>query len=343
MDEKKLTVGSLFSGIGGLELGLERTGGFRTIWHCEIEPYPSAILAERWPGVPNLGDITKVDWAEVIRPDVLCGGFPCQDISNAGKRAGIGGEKSGLWKHYLKAIGELRPRYVLAENVAALVNRGLDVVLADLAALRYDAEWDIISAASVGAPHLRERIFIVAYSDFCRPCRNNPESRTAGSSKRKPRTGCFESSNSSGEMAYDSRLRRLDLQPEQNRGQGRKPPLIEAAPSGRESEEIPHPAGQRLHLDLPTERQNPEKSKASLPDADRPRLQEAGAEQQAARASRDSWWETEPDVGRMVDGIPRGLDSFVWRERIKALGNAVIPQVAERVGRSILRREILLK
>lgn len=261
-----LTVGSLFSGIGGIELGLERTGGFRTIWHCEIEPYPSAILAERWPGIPNLGDITKVDWSKVEKPDVLCGGFPCQDISNAGKRAGIGGKKSGLWKEYLRAIRELRPRYVLIENVAALVNRGLDVVLADLASLRYDAEWEIISAADVGAPHKRERIFVVGYLDRKR--------------------GAFhpDSENSESQEVADCEKPRLQAERKQGvlrEAQGQEP------------------------------------------------------------ASVCGWWEVEPNVGRVVDGVPRGLDSYIWRERIKALGNAVVPQCAERVGRAILRRGAL--
>ena len=103
-----ITVGSLFSGIGGIELGLERTGGFKTIWNCEIDPYASAVLKKHWPDVPNLGDITKVDWDGVERPEMLCGGFPCQDISVAGKGKGIeGGYRSGLWFEYAKAIGQL--------------------------------------------------------------------------------------------------------------------------------------------------------------------------------------------------------------------------------------------
>ena len=161
---EKLTTGSLFSGIGGLEYGLERTGGFRTIWNCEIEAYPSAVLKKHWPDVPNLGDITKVDWSKVAPPDIICGGFPCQDISVAGKGRGIKeGTRSGLWLEYAKAIRELRPKYAVIENVAALTRRGLHIVLADLAEAGYDAEWHNISASAVGAWHRRERIFILAY------------------------------------------------------------------------------------------------------------------------------------------------------------------------------------
>jgi DNA (cytosine-5)-methyltransferase 1 len=161
----ELRIGSLFSGIGGIELGFERAGGFRTIWFVENEPYCQVVLKKHWPRVKVYGDITKIDWRNVERPDILTGGFPCQDISNAGKRKGIvAGERSALWKEYLKAICALRPKVALIENVAALAVRGLDVVLADLAEAGYDAEWFTLSAADVGAPHLRERLFIIAYS-----------------------------------------------------------------------------------------------------------------------------------------------------------------------------------
>jgi DNA (cytosine-5)-methyltransferase 1 len=155
-------IGSLFAGIGGFDLAASWMG-WETAWFSEIDPYASAVLAQHWPGVPNHGDITAIDFRAVEPVDLLCGGFPCQDISNAGKRAGIDGERSGLWSEYARAIGELRPRYVVVENVAALLGRGLERVLGDLAALGYDAEWEVLSAADVGAPHLRERLWIVAY------------------------------------------------------------------------------------------------------------------------------------------------------------------------------------
>lgn len=158
-----LTVGSLFSGIGGLDLGLERAG-MRVIWQCEIDPFCRAVLAKHWPGVPCYEDITAVDWQAVERPDVLCGGFPCQDISTAGQRAGIKvGTRSGLWYEYAKAIRILRPRFIIIENVAALLVRGLGIVLSDLAEGGYDAEWQVLPAAQFGAPHWRHRLFIIAY------------------------------------------------------------------------------------------------------------------------------------------------------------------------------------
>ena len=157
-----MRIGSLFAGIGGFDLAASWLG-WTTAWFSEIDPYASAVLQKHWPGVPNHGDITKIDFTQVEPVDMLCGGFPCQDISNAGKRAGIDGERSGLWREYARAIRELRPRYVVVENVAALSFRGLGRVLGDLAAIRYDAEWHVIPACSLGAPHERERCWIIAH------------------------------------------------------------------------------------------------------------------------------------------------------------------------------------
>lgn len=163
-----LKVLDLFSGIGGFSLGLERTGGFETVAFCEIEPYARAVLAKHWPDVPCYTDVRELTGerlaADGIGVDVICGGFPCQDISVAGEGAGLAGERSGLWREYARIIGEVRPRFVLVENVAALLSRGLGTVLGDLATLGYDAEWHCIPAAAVGAPHRRDRVWIVANS-----------------------------------------------------------------------------------------------------------------------------------------------------------------------------------
>jgi len=161
-----ITVGSLFSGVGGIDEGLRRTGRFCTIWFSEIEPYCCEVLKQRFPGVPNVGDITKVDWDGIERPDMLVGGFPCQDISVAGKGEGIReGTRSGLWFEFARAIRHLRPKLVLVENVPMLLNRGMGIVLGTLAEAGYDAEWFVLSASEVGACHKRERVFIIAYSD----------------------------------------------------------------------------------------------------------------------------------------------------------------------------------
>ena len=157
------TIGSLFSGIGGIELGLERAGGFKTVWFVENNIFCQEVLKKHWSEAKIYDDIKNVKWENVERPDILTGGFPCQDISNAGRREGISGKRSSLWKEYHKAICVLRPRVALIENVSALANRGLNVVLADLASCGYDAEWINLSASDVGAWHKRERLFIIAY------------------------------------------------------------------------------------------------------------------------------------------------------------------------------------
>ena len=171
----RLRVLDLFSGIGGFSLGLERTGGFETVAFCEIEEYPRKVLTKHWPKAPCYEDVTKLT-GDILRRDgisvdVITGGFPCQDISTAGKQAGMGeGTRSGLWSEIVRLIGELRPRYVIVENVANLLSgpsekRGgwFGRILGDLAECGYDAEWENIPAGAVGAPHLRERIWIIAY------------------------------------------------------------------------------------------------------------------------------------------------------------------------------------
>ena len=160
-----ISVGSLFSGIGGIELGLERSGGFKTIWFVENEPYCQAVLRKHWPKVPIYGDIKEINFRKLPHVDMLTGGFPCQDISIAGKGEGISGKRSGLWTEYARAIRKIRPRYALIENVPALLSRGIDTVLRDLAEAGYDAEWFTLCASDFGALHRRERIFIVAYPD----------------------------------------------------------------------------------------------------------------------------------------------------------------------------------
>lgn len=167
----KLSLLDLFSGIGGFSEGLERSGHFRTVAFAEPEVFPKRALAAEWPGVPIYDDVRDLS-AERLAADgirrinAICGGFPCQDISNAnaawGGQLGLDGERSGLWSHYARIIGEFRPDLVFVENSAALLGRGLERVLGDLAALGYDAEWHCIPASAVGAPHDRDRIWIVA-------------------------------------------------------------------------------------------------------------------------------------------------------------------------------------
>lgn len=156
-----LTVGSLCSGIGGLDLGLERAG-MVVRWQAETDPYCSRVLAEHWPGVPNHGDVTTIDWSTVDPVDVVCAGYLCQPFSDAGRRRGADDPRH-LWPFVHGAVRHLRPRFVVLENVAGHLRLGFDVVLADLAALGFHAEWSLVSACSVGASHMRRRLFVVAY------------------------------------------------------------------------------------------------------------------------------------------------------------------------------------
>lgn len=192
-----LTVGSLFSGIGGIDLGLERAG-MTVKWQCEIDPFCSQVLAKHWPAVPNLGDVTAVDWEGVERVDLICGGYPCQPFSYAGQRGGVDDERH-LWPYMRDALCSLRPRFVLIENVAGHLSLGFDRVLADLAGLGFDAEWEVVPACAVGASHSRARLFVVAYpagshvsGALSRRARKaardfgGPESRGSGSGESRP-------------------------------------------------------------------------------------------------------------------------------------------------------------
>lgn len=164
---KKLRVLDLFSGIGGFSLGLERTGGFETVAFCEIEHYPRRVLAKHWPKVPCYHDVRTLTADTLARDgiavDVICGGFPCQDVSQAGNGRGLAGERSGLWFEFQRLVRELQPKFIIVENVAALLDRGMGDVLGGLAAIGYDAEWHSIRASDAGVPQSRPRVWIIAY------------------------------------------------------------------------------------------------------------------------------------------------------------------------------------
>jgi DNA (cytosine-5)-methyltransferase 1 len=197
----KLRVLDLFSGIGGFSLGLERTGGFETVAFCEIEPFPRRVLAKHWPKVPIYDDVRTLTAerlaADGIAVDVICGGFPCQDISIAGAQGGLDAERSGLWSEIARLAGEIRPRLVIVENVANLLAGPSERpgwwfgrVLGDLAALGYDAEWHGIPASAVGAEHDRDRVWIVAHLDPMRELqpqgREQDQRRRAGDGVEAP-------------------------------------------------------------------------------------------------------------------------------------------------------------
>lgn len=163
----KLRVLDLFSGIGGFSLGLERTGGFETVAFCEIEEFPRNVIKKHWPKVPCYRDVRELTAERLatdgIAVDVICGGFPCQDLSTSGSGLGLDGERSGLWKEYFRLVCEIRPSFIIVENSPELLDGWLGQVVGPLAEIGYDSEWECIPASAVGAPHRRDRIWIIAY------------------------------------------------------------------------------------------------------------------------------------------------------------------------------------
>lgn len=171
----------LFSGIGGFALGAYRAGlRFDYHYFSEVDGYAIRVYQRRFPDAIGLGDIKNIKGADLPKADwIITGGFPCQDISIAGKGAGLAGERSGLWYEYARLIGELRPKFAIMENVGALSFRGLDAVLGSLAEIGYDAEWQDVRASDMGAPHKRKRLWIVAYPSSER-CKEQPHTFTNG-------------------------------------------------------------------------------------------------------------------------------------------------------------------
>ncbi len=192
-----MNVGSLFAGIGGFDLGFERAG-MRTVWQVEKDPYCRAVLARHFPDAERFEDVRDVGVHNLKPVHVLCAGFPCQPVSRVGLRLGTADER-WLWPEVARIAGELRPRFIVLENVPGLLTHGMGVVLGDLAALGYDAEWDCLSAAAFGAPHIRDRVWIVAY-----PSRDAEAGSEAPARSERERVG------PSGESVPDSGGARLE-------------------------------------------------------------------------------------------------------------------------------------
>jgi DNA (cytosine-5)-methyltransferase 1 len=266
--ESRMKIGSLFSGIGGFDLGLERAG-MQVVWQVENNPYCIKVLEKHWPHVKRYGDIREVDFTRVEPVDLICGGFPCQPVSCAGKREGDKDER-WLWPEFYRAICEAQPRWILVENVPGLLSaqdgRLFGGILRDLAASGYDAEWDLLPAAAFGAPHLRFRPFLVACPEgkpiragFC---------QDKQAEKRRGRSGDGHHTQNDSDTHGGGLSERNRIFPQREKAN----PTVEAF----------------------------------------------------------DWWTVEPDVGRVAHGIPARVD------RLKGLGNAIVPQVAEWLGRRIM-------
>jgi DNA (cytosine-5)-methyltransferase 1 len=284
---------SLFSGIGGIDLAA-RWAGIETVAFCEIEPFCQKVLSKHWPEVPIFDDVrelTAVTLRErgVSGVDIIAGGFPCQDISQAGHKAGIDGERSGLWSEIRRLTDDLRPRYVVVENVSALLIRGMGRVLGDLAASGYDAEWDCLPASAFGAPHRRDRLFLVAYPASGNDTRRKIFTRDkfqaffrgqAGASL----TGCV--------ICTD----------------------------------VAHPDGDGLE----------ENTRQQLLRTQADQLRVRGHHCPSCGAGVSMWDGTAPPLTNfcgMADGIPRRVD------RLRGLGNAVVPQVVYPIFEAIKRHD----
>lgn len=213
-----LTVFDLFSGIGGFTLGLEQTGGFKTIAFCEQDKTCKRVLEKHWPKIPIFNDVRSIPVSELVGVDVLTGGFPCQDISiGSNTKKGLDGERSGLWEYYRQCIANLRPRFAIVENVFALRTRGLDRILGELAQLGYDATWSELDSQYFGVPQRRRRIYIVAARDgipaetdlFQLAERNRPDtSRGLETYSRELQDDCASLAKSGGQgIAFFTRQR----------------------------------------------------------------------------------------------------------------------------------------
>ena len=296
-----LKVLDLFAGIGGFSLGLERTGGFETVAFCEIDKYCQKILAKHWPDVPVYSDVRLLDGSMFSNVDVIVGGFPCQDIAVAGRQAGIEGKRSGLWDDLCRLIGEIRPQYAIVENVSNLLNgpteqRGewFGKVLGDLAEVGFDAEWHCIPASAVGAPHIRDRVWIVAYPQHSNTDSAGPHrTRVNVNGETEPADKQIRFAGPLGEILADARSGLSKIQRHRNETSQQKQGCC---------------CGSR----------NPQEQDGELVSV--------GQEDIGSR------WRIEPRVGRVAYGVPKRVD------RLRSLGNAVIPQIPELIGRAILQR-----
>ena len=321
----QLTFGSLFAGIGGFDLGFERAG-FECRWQVEIDNYATKILEKHWPKVHRQRDIRECNANNLERVDCIIGGFPCQDISYAGRGAGLDGERSGLFFEAIRLVRELQPRAIVLENVAALLTRGLDRVLGTLAEIGYDAEWHCIPAAAVGAPHIRDRVFVLAYAEHNGliasteqyPGNQQQQGRTKKSRSTKQSQRGGSGSAISSDVADTGRKLRQSRGVSRSRSDKATLRVKEASDDQRCSENV---ADSNKFITTEKRLQRSREFMRSSCD-------------QAANSGRrpDSHWAVEPAICRVANGIPARVD------RLRCLGNAIVPQVAEVVASMALDR-----
>jgi DNA (cytosine-5)-methyltransferase 1 len=295
-----LKILDLFSGIGGFSLGLERAG-METAAFCEIDPFCREVLKKHWPDVPIYEDVRKLKGGE-IAADIICGGYPCQPFSFAGKRKGKEDDRH-LWPEVARLLSEVKPRWFIGENVAGHISMGLDEVLSDLEGQGYDAQTFVIPACAVDAKHRRDRVWIVAHSI---------NSRYRGEIGRFDETEIGISQENwekwrGGWMPFGTSNLERD---------GRTDRVYDGG------EVISNTIGKGL--------QRSKEARNNGLDGEKPSdKQPAGCSGVQGRT-----WPPEPSVGRVANGIPRRMD------RLRALGNAVVPQIPEMIGRAIMEIEL---
>jgi DNA (cytosine-5)-methyltransferase 1 len=285
---------ALFAGAGGGILGGHLLG-WRTVCAVEWEPYPASVLCARQndgflPPFPVWDDVQTFDgkpWRGIV--DVVSGGFPCQDISAAGKGAGIDGERSGMWREMARIIYEVRPKFVFVENSPMLTSRGLGVVLGDLASMGFDAKWGVLGAADVGANHKRDRIWIVAHASHERI--RSRLGRNGWELNKKDRTRSDNQGRSGGNVELAETGESQDMEEK----------FPNALPTGLQGQDNQRGKGDKKWQDAKIR----------------------------GHATECSWWQVEPNVGRVADGVASRVD------RLKAIGNGQVSEVARRAWESL--------
>ena len=312
----KLRVLDLFSGIGGFSLGLERTGGFETVAFCEIEPFCQKVLAKHWPGVPCYDDVRTLTAASGIGAvDVICGGYPCQPFSTAGKRAGDKDDRH-LWPEVRRLLDEFRPAWFIGENVAGHISLGLDEVLSDLEALNYTARPFVVPACAVDAPHRRDRVWIVSHAN--EGCKSDGPVN-AEASELRGLAGV--ASNGISKRSATGKA-----------GKGRKATLRNINGDDKERQEQFGLGGDGSILaDAAGQRQQGQGQSGKRGCAAQ---NGEGQANQPFAIRFNGKWPVEPAVGRVAHGVSNRVD------RLKALGNAVVPQIPELIGRAILETHV---
>ena len=346
LQKMKLKTLDLFSGIGGFARGLEATNFFETSCFVETEPYCQAVLNHHWPDVPILGDIKNVKATDLpTRPDVICGGFPCQPYSVAGRQEAQSDSRH-LWPEMFRLIRECRPTWIIGENVTGLISLGLDEVLADLESEGYATRTFNISACSVGAPHLRQRLWIIAHSDS----ESEPDGTFDGNARQRQLGFDFVGNSEHDGLPSSEERGRLLNKPEEQKGQKK---IRKSERASNISENVADSSSSRLQKHGHGKTENVVQRSENVADSESKRHgrrcgKERGTEQGVVLSKKskrrtvgsevegcsksyrpEQWWEVEPDVGRLVNGLPNRVS------QLRALGNSIVPQIAQQIGEAI--------